>query len=446
MVRKILIIAFLLSVVFSVLYIYYLNSEVVTLSYSSAGNIKQPIGILVIGVFIVGALFASIIAMFFGIKLRWATKRLEKQQRMLLEHRKSLADARGQLALGDFSGAQNALAKIIQRDPDDVIARVLLAETFRRQNNLEAALNVLEQARIEQKKNAELLLLASDVNAELGNHTAAYDNAALILKLKPRNRFALERLVESCVSLGRLEDAIEYQQQLVKVLSGDEYTQAQENVAQLRTLEAVKRADGDPAELRKEVEGVLRNHRDHPHALSLLAELDQSEGDRESATKLLKKLFQLTKEVIHLECIAAIWLRAEEPAKALSNVRAALSSVTKREAHPEGQLFLANLLLHLEMVDQAKAEFAELEPQLEASNHLAPAAMLFKTKLLKRLGKADEALGIFFDSFEAATALPGESLFRDNTTTNGGTPPSWSKRIHQHLHKLPPAVQRPALP
>lgn len=446
MVRKILVIAFLLFIVAAVLYVYYLNSQTVKLAYSSSGSFEHPLGILAIGIFVAGALFASLFAMFFGFKLRWATNRLEKQQRLLKDHRKLLADARGQLALGDFSGAQGALAKIIQRDPDDVIARVLLAETFRRRNDPDAALNVLEQARIEQKKNVELLLLASDVNSELGNHTAAYDNAALILKLKPKNRFSLERLVHSCVALGRLDDAIEYQQQLVKVLSGDEYTQAQDGVAHLQTLAAVKRAGGDKAKLRAEIESVLRNHRDHPHALSLLAELEYEDGNRDSATKLLKKLFQLTGEVIHLECIAALWLRAEEPAKALSSVRSALATVTKRQPHPEGQLFIANLLLHLEMVDEAKVEFSEVERLVDNVPQLASAVMLFKSKLLKRLGKESEALSLFFDSFEAAAALPGETLFRDSATTNGGTPPSWSKRIHEHLHHLPPPTQRLALP
>src|SRR5690606_11124128 len=122
---------------------------------------------------------------------------------------------------------------------DDMEARVLLAETYRREGDLNAALRVLEDARMEQKRNPELLLQAADINEQQLNYTAAYDNTALVLKLSPKNHGVLERLVGYCRRLERYDEAIAHQEQVLKLTSGADYEREQDRLAHLeleRTL------------------------------------------------------------------------------------------------------------------------------------------------------------------------------------------------------------------
>ena len=294
MLKKLSLLLFTVVVVTLVSFMFLHNQDSVTVTYAPGKTISGQIALILIYAFALGVLVSTIVAFILGAKLRLRNRKLFRQVKVTQDHMKQIEDARGQLALGDYVGAQEQLSRIIQKDPDNIAARIELAETHQRRGDLAGALHVLDQARIEQKKNVELLLKASEINAALGNHTAEFDNAALILQIKPRSRFALERVIASSVQLGRLDEAIAYQGELARTLSGDEYSAAQVRLAELELRRAVRDGQSDTGSLRKGLETVLRNHRDFPPALNLLAEVELADNNADAAVKLWKKSFALT--------------------------------------------------------------------------------------------------------------------------------------------------------
>ena len=403
--------ALVILIVASVVYVFMLNPGSVGVSLKPGKVWEAPLALVLVITFLAGAGLMFLFSLLFGLKLQFRTRKAIKQGEMVKNHHDLINSAREQLALGNFMDAREKFEKIISRDPDNIGARVLLAKTFQNQGDAKGALGILEDARVEQKKNIELLLLAADLNAQLGNPTAAFDNARLVLKLAPSNRFALRRLVENCRELGRFEEAITYQKQLVKIEDGPQHAEAQDCLAQIEVEHALEAQSDDGKALRKQLQDILRRHKNFPPALAALARAEHNAGDTKEASSLLVKAYQGEKKVAHLEEIASIWLEEEKPSKAIDAIRSALKARSKgEESDPGGQLFLVKLLLHLESVDEAKRLFAEVEESAIYDERERLDAALIKARLLQKEGNLDSAFTELLEVVDPAI----------DTSSNGG--------------------------
>ena len=391
MIGRILKVAFIIFIVAFVSYIFYFNQAPADVKIAPNVSWRLPMAVTLIVVFCGGALTAALIALVGSIGMRLRMRREVKSAGTIREHRRLIMQAREQLALGNWEAARAGFKKIIDRDPDDIPARVLLAETFKREGRLREALAVLEDARVEQKKNIELLLAASDINARLGNATAAHDNAALVLKIAPRNRFALQRLVQSAKALGRWDEAIDYQQQLIRIAPAADVEKRQDELAQLELRRVLEQGKEDKEALRKALQELRRKYRSYPPLLGKLAESDQEAGDNEAASKTYLKLFQDTEQVEWLRKAAFLWLKAEDPGKAISVVRNAAS----RSVNPEVNLFFAGLLLHLSMIEEARKVLNGV-PEENLPPQILNVRRLLDASLLSREGSLEQANGQLF--------------------------------------------------
>jgi tetratricopeptide (TPR) repeat protein len=410
---KIVVLTLLVAGVVS--YLYVLNPTSVQLTMMPGKTKELPLALVLIFTFGAGALLISLFVMIIGVK-GWLYRRKEARRAELAEsHKRLLVSARERAALGDYQSAAALLLKIVLKDPSDMVARIQLAEAYQKNGDLPTALKMLEEARVEQRQNVELLLLASDLNAAMGNQTAAHDNAALVLKLIPKNTFALSRLVASAASLKRYEEAAGYQRMLLKLSPGVDQSAAQSRLADLELKAALKNHTGNAEGLRKEVSDILRRHREFAPALETAAYLEEQDGRTDAATKLLCDAFQSSKNLRYLEKAAIIWLRAENPQKALSIVASALKKKDSECELIEGLLFHASLLLHLEMLDEASRELKKVRPETITDEKTSAAYEVLHCRLLRREGKLDEAFesalrALSEDSFINRTLLLGEVL------------------------------------
>ena len=382
-------------------YLYYLNPQPVTVSLGGTKPFEVPLAIALIFTFGSGALSIAFFLLLFGLKIRFQNWRAQRQAATERHHQQLHQSARDKLALGDFAAARNIFGKIISRDPEDLSARVSLARSYQKENRLREALSVLDDARANQKKSIDLLMLAAELNQGMGNNTAAHDNAALVLTLAPGNPFALRLLVQSASGLARFNEAIEYQKELIKSASGEKLAQEQQALAHLELELAKQQNLGNRAGLRKEVEAVLRRHRDFLPALRLLAEIALEENATEEAGRYLIRIFLLSGDTGCLEELALAWLKLNNPQKALQALHTVLE---QRSVEPwiilRARLVLCELLLQLEMVDEARQELELLGTPASKDAHCKLPSQLLWAHLRQKQGRPEEALDMLLSVIE----------------------------------------------
>ena len=232
--RKLIALLTALIIISIVCYVFYLNGAPAEVVYKPGQTWQGPMALVLIVSFCIGVLSATLVALIFGIRMQFRFWRNDRHHQMLKDHRALIAKARGALALGNYEDASSLFKKIIDKDREDVTARVLLARSLQRGGKIREALVVLDQARAEERKNVELLLLAAELNEINGNHTAAYDNALMVLSITPKSPSALRRIVSAAENLGRLEEAVDFQSQLVKLVPVAERSVQLEELARLQ--------------------------------------------------------------------------------------------------------------------------------------------------------------------------------------------------------------------
>ncbi len=390
-------------------YIYYLNPQGVTVALGSGKSFELPLAFVLIFTFGFGALTIAVFLFVFGLKVRFQNWRAQRRAQTRRHQRQLISSAGEQMALGDFASARSILTKVITQDPEDVCARVGLARTFKEEGRLREALAVLDEARANQKKSVELLLFAADLNLALGNNTAAHDNAALVLTLVPGNSFALRRLVQSAAGLRRFNEAIEYQKQLVKSAGGDLLEQEQESLAALELKLIEEQDEQNPVALRKSLETLLKRHRDFIPALESLAALEQKEEKPDEAARILARLFVLSKNAVYLEQLAVMWLKLNNPQKALLGVRAALEQKAAQDLW-QGRLVLVDLLLQLEMIDEARKALEEIETTASSKPELQQPWQVLRAALLRKQGRPEEALDLLIEVLDTLKKQQGLSF------------------------------------
>ena len=104
-------------------------------------------------------------------------------------------------SLDSFQQAEQNLKKYVDRSPDDLYARKLLAATLLRMGQAGRALDVLAPALAKQIPDAPLLLLASDCYMALKDYKNANDNIAKAQRVAPEN--ALVQAALGMVKLAR---------------------------------------------------------------------------------------------------------------------------------------------------------------------------------------------------------------------------------------------------
>lgn len=383
-----------------VCYLFYQNPESATVRWASRPDavLQAPMALVIVVIFFSGVLCSALFALIIGVRYQLRDWRLSRDERMRKSHHGLLISARERLAAGRYASARELLAKIIERDPSDIIAHIQLAQSYRGEGHPAQALAVLEKARAGHERNAELLFLAAELNRELGNHTAASDNLRLILEKEPRNTFALEALIDSSSKLERYDEAVGLEQQLVRYAQTNQEQQARlDRLALLELLQAKKRYSEDRTLLRSAVEELLKRHRDFVPALVELARLDREAFQLENANKLYLKAFKLTPNVEYLYELCRMWLAVDEPQKAIANVRVLLQSKELAgEARAHAQIFFAALLLRLESIEEATLERRRVREVEGVSPELLAELRVLDAFLLRRNADIDEAFELLF--------------------------------------------------
>lgn len=407
-----LLILILLVAVVSIIFI--LNPQPVVVSYAFGSSVQAPMALVLIIVFCIATVLTAGFSLVLGAQMSYRHWREKKQLLLRDEHVKRLAVIRERIAAGEREQAETLLNQVVAQDPENVPARVMLAENLVERGKIAEAIRVLDETRAGQRRNLEVLFLAAKLNSQTGNLTAAYDNLHLVLGIVPNNERALTGLADFAAALGNWDKAVDFQQRLVRLLSGDAYTQAQTKLAALELEQAKRSSSEQPAKLREALDALLRRHREFAPACEELAELEAAQGKTDSAAKMLSRAYKASGMPKYLARLAELWLKADDPSKAVAAVSSLLSSVAagSGEAFLRGELFLTGLLLELEMRQEARVEFEKVQALLGKLEEGSPCAGLCRRQatllhalLLRREGRTDEALDLLLADEEVRSLL-----------------------------------------
>lgn len=355
MAKKIIILTILLALVAAVSYIFYLNLDSVTFTYSPSGSLTAPLGLVLIGIFSSAVILTSAIFLLFIAWNKLQIRKLNKTISLEELHHEQIIKAREALATENFAEAKSLLKKLNKKYPDDVVTRILLAQTLREEGNSDEALKVLEEARAEQKENLELLFETAIANELRGNFTAAYDNAMLMLKKAPFNTRALKLSSYYAEELGKFDEAIEHQKKLVEITKGEEQEDAQYLIAHLMLQKAATLTSD--SEKKALLEKTLKEHRNYSPALVGLAEI---ESNKDAAAKLLQKAYSVDNDPQIIEYI--IELYKETPEKAISATKKAIANCKESdELLVESSILLINFLIEQNKSEDALDEVQKLK-------------------------------------------------------------------------------------
>ncbi len=414
----------LLILVLLVSYVFYLNPQPATVTLRSGSVWQGPMALILIGAFTTGALVCTLVWFLLGARYQFRERRMMRREKLLETHREMIVGAREQIASGKQEAARAVLTRIVDRDPQDVVARILLSETYSKEGNLTSALAVLDQARATHPKNIELLFRAAELNSCLGNQTAAFDNMSLALAADPRNELALKYLVNACAGLGRYLDAIEHQRQRIRLAPHTEHEALQRELAQLEVKLVGATHPAKSKERRAALEDVLRRHREFEVALEQLGDMSREDLDLESASKFYVRAYKASSNTQYLDKIASLWIGADQPDRMVSIIRSLISSkdLSTRAAY-EGRIFFTALLLKLENIDEALAWHRELKQTAAPTPALDRATRLIDSLVQRKQGMPTDAFDTLVALFESEAPVPG--LIRADAHTNG----SWSERL-----------------
>jgi tetratricopeptide (TPR) repeat protein len=399
-------------------YLFVLNPNSVTVTYAAGKTWQAPMAIVLTVVFCFGATVAAAIAFILTLRHSFHDWRRERHFERINNHHQMLAEGREYLALGRYPQARELFKKILNYSPDDIVARIMLACTWKKEGQLEEALKTLEDTKQTQVKNKEMLCLASEINESLGNYTAARDYMALVYKQDQKNILALQKLVALSKELNHFEDAINYQQELIKIAPSNLQSSLQSGLATIELEQAKKLLleANQPEEFKSALEEILKRHKNYPAALLELAMIEENNKNLKAASKLLMKAFSTNPDILYIKHIARMWLEANNPSTAISMVRDAVnqSKSSNTESWLYATLFLVDIYFHLEMIEQAKEELGKID----VSEIISPDGKLYlkvlKAKLLLRENKPEEAFTNLLQILATDPRLPASLTSKSN--------------------------------
>lgn len=338
------------------LYVTLSNSEPATLKLGPTLQVQAYAGVIYIGVFALGCIAASLVALFFGFKSYLRERKLRAAERSRQAFFDLFVKARSYMASGELAAARDIWEQILRHDQDNVIARVELSRCLEQNGDLREALRVLDSTRMSSKLNLEVLFRAAELNRKLGNNTAARDNLALVLDASP-NQFALEQARDLSEKMGHIDDALEYQYELEK--SGS----ASDGLAQARvrlTFESILQQHRSDATLREALIPFVRKNPTFVPALDRLAEIEVALGNIDPAAELLVKAAKASGGApSRWHKVCDLWLNTStgdfkvRADRAVAAARSAAQSAKGLE-RVRAELFLARTMLVATRADDAR--------------------------------------------------------------------------------------------
>jgi tetratricopeptide (TPR) repeat protein len=392
--NRFLILAILISIA---LYITLTNSDQATIKIGPSISLTTYAGVIYMGVFALGCVAASIVALFFGFKGYLRERKLLAAERSRQHFLHLFEKARNLMAGGDWAAARDLWEQVIHRDPENVIARVELSRSLQALGDSHEALRVLDATRASSRSSAEVLFRAAELNRKLGNNTAATDNLGLIISDAP-GRKALELARDICAEMGKVNEAIAFQDELDKIgYESEEYLEARRR---LRFVQITQNTQSETA-LREELLTFIKRNPTFAPAMEKLAEIELARGHVEESAELLMKVAKMSNgDLTKWRAVSNLWLNsvqgdfARRSSRAVAAARSATQGTSGRQ-RLEAELLVIETLLQANVFSDVERSLDSFTTLAERETNGIPADIAQKLGIqrghyLAQMGKAGE--------------------------------------------------------
>jgi tetratricopeptide (TPR) repeat protein len=347
------------------LYVTLTNSDSATIKLGPNITLTTYAGVIYIGVFVIGCIAASVVALFFGFKGYLRERKLRAAERVRRNFFKTFEEARNLMAGGDCAAARLLWEDILAKESDNVIARVELSQCLEELGDDREALRVLDSTRASSRSSVEVLYRAALLNKKLGNSTGARDNAELIVAAKPSWR-ALELARDASESMERFDDALRYHDELEKI--GYQSPESKDVRARLAYAQLCRESSDDGV-LKDALAGFIKQYPGFVPALERLADLELQHKDVDRAAELLSKVARASGGAVdRWEAVVDVWLHkatgdvVRRNDKAITTAKSAIKDQHGR-GRLEAELLVIRTLLavnHFQDAERLLDGFADL--------------------------------------------------------------------------------------
>jgi|GEM_PF-3770772 len=419
MYKKIILLVLIALVTVLVIVTFTNNSQIITVTPWPGTKWDVQLASAIISYFWAGVIFT--LAFLADLVTRYVvgTWRLGRERKREKEHSLQIERARELKASGQLSQADSALRNLIKKDPSFTVGRIELALIKVEQGDPVEALEILEEARKAGNRNKELLFLASDLSSHLGNHTTSYDNLKLLIDQDRQNARTLEKLVPSCLSLGKIDEAIEWQKMLLKLSSSATYDKVLEDLAELELEKESSTNSGSDVQSRKErlIELATR-YKNSPCILSAAGDVCSETKDGKQAIAFWKRSLYISCDMTCLAKITRLLLLEGDPSIAVRTVEKILE---EQKGNPElflpVNVFLVRFLLHLEMIEKASDAIEQLNKALSETTEVkrqretALQISVLENMLRAKRNSSPEAMRWLAEFASASSGIPPVSSY-----------------------------------
>ena len=355
MYTKILLV-FIIVILSAFFYLHTMNPGSLTYALSSTSVYELPSTMLLFMGFFAGVVIAVLNSLLVDARRAWLEMKSRKEKKLL-----SLADENYKkgselLVKGETAGARELIEKALKAKPSETGMIISLSETYMRENRPSEAVKVLESGFLGNSSSIGILNSLARCASDSGDVMRATKALEEVVKLDPRNLYALRRLRDFRIKESLWNDAADLQKKIVESEKDEATRKKDKKLLTGLLFESASRycSDGKLADALIKLKEVLRNDDVFMPAHVLLGDVLARQGNTANAIKVWEKArVKFPKSEALMLRLEDIYISESAPERILEKY--------KKEIHANPtdynlRLLLSRLYLRLEMVDNAIEE------------------------------------------------------------------------------------------
>ncbi len=365
-------------------YLHTQNPAVVTFVVTKDHTYVLPVTLLLFAGFFAGATFTVFNSLLVDARRAVREMRARRERKLVAQAEENYRKGVEALVRGDTAEARGLIEKALKAKPSDTGMVISLSETFLRENKPKEALKALENGFLTNPDSLGILIAIARCSIDSGDAFRAARAFEEVIKLDPKNPYALRKLREFRIKDGQWQEAASLQRTIVECEKDEMLKKKEKRLLTGLLFESASRyvEDGKLNEAVSRVKEVLKNELSFVPAHILLGETLYRQGNVKNAVKVWEKALNKypNSEPLFLK-LEDVYIKESAPEKILEKY--------KREiiAHPNDtnlRLLLSRLYLRLEMVDNAIEELERLH--LEGEDTFYPQVLLGEAYLRRKQG------------------------------------------------------------
>ncbi|OGP14609.1 MAG: hypothetical protein A2054_03400 [Deltaproteobacteria bacterium GWA2_55_10] len=287
--------------------------------------------------------------------------RERKEKKLLAQADENYRKGMELLVKGDTLSARELMEKAHRAKPNDTGIIISLSETYMRENRPQESIKVLENGYLTNPSSIGILSSLARCAAESGDMPRAAKAFEDVIRLDPRNLYALRKLRDLKIRECAWSEAARLQRSVIENEKNDEAEKKERRLITGLLYESARHSmnEGRLSEALIKLKEVLKNEDSFLPGHILLGDVLDKQGNTANAAKVWEKALHRfpNAEPVILK-IEEMFLRESAPDRILERYQ---KEIISHPADTNLRLLLSRLYLRLEMVDNAIEELERLQ-------------------------------------------------------------------------------------